>query len=472
MTEVDGARTTAGTDRARLERQAEELRAKLPRYPLTYLYLLMAVTAIEQADRTILATVFDDVKRTFHVGDGKLGVLVAAFSVVGTIATLPMGFVVDRWNRVWLIALGLVPWAFAMFWTGAATSFGMMFAARLMLGTVQATHGPATPSLIGDYWAVERRSRLYGIFNVGNIAGTLLGFIVAGVLTMFFSWRVSFVVWGAVGLAMAGVLLRVLREPDRGVPDALDHVERSIRRLDDPTPAVPAAVVGTFDYRSLTVREAIVQVMRIRTMWVLFLAASLTEFLLSGLGTWAVSFFRRYHDLSAAGAGGVTALLAVGTVLGVLIGSRAGDRMLQRDRPRQRVVMSAVASCLTLPTIVPAFAATSLLVAVPFFLATGFLIGVPLAVLDAVGLDIVVPQLRGRASSIRSVLRVGMTAAAPAVFGFLSESYGLRSAILYGSPVMLVGGLLMLLAASSYPGDMAFAQAEAHRQHLLEAVTD
>jgi len=56
---------------------------------------------------------------------------------------------------------------------------------------------------------------------------------------------------------------------------------------------------------------------------------------------------------------------------------------------------------------------------------------VPLAVLDAVGLDIVVPQLRGRANAVRSVLRVAMTAAAPAVFGFLSESYGLRSAIIY-----------------------------------------
>lgn len=120
--------------------------------------------------------------------------------------------------------------------------------------------------------------------------------------------------------------------------------------------------------------------------------------------------------------------------------------------------------------IIPAFAADSLLVAVPFFLATGFLIGVPMAPLEAIGLDIVVPQLRGRASAVRAVLRVGMTASAPVAFGFLSDAYDLRVAILVLSPTMLLGGLATFAAGRSYGRDAAHAQAEALRQLDLQEV--
>lgn len=456
--------------RAGLRAELEALRARLPDYPVSYLYLLMGVAAIESADRTILATVFEDVKLEFGVGDSALGLLVAAYSIVGTLAAIPMGFLADRWNRVRLIAIGLVPWGIAMILTGGATSFAMMFAARLLLGTVEATQGPSTPSLIGDYWPVQRRSRLLGIYNIGTLVGTLLGFGVAGLLATLFSWRLAFVVWGGMGLLAASVVLRVLREPARGLPDAIEHLEGKLRAPDQAptTEVVGSEATPGWDYRHLPIRQAIREVARIRTLWVLFLARGATEFLMSGLSTWAVSFFRRYHDLSAAGAGGVTALLAIGAVAGIVVGSRIGESMVKRGQPGRRIWLSAWSSVLTLVVIVPAFASGSLIVAVPFFLATGFLIGVPMAPLEAVAIDIVVPQLRGRASAVRAVLRVGVTASAPAVFGLLSDAYDLRVAILVLSPTVLLGGLATFAATRSYETDAAHAQSEALRQFTLQ----
>lgn len=473
----DAAATGAvAADRAALEQEALALRARLPAYPTSYLYVLMAVSAVDSADRTILSTVFEDVKRTFDVGDGQLGLLVAAYSVVATISALPFGFAADRWNRVRLIAFGFLPWSLAMFWTGAATSFGMMFAARMFLGTIEATNGPSTPSLIGDYYPVARRSRLYGIYNIGALVGSLLGFAVAGTLASVFSWRLTFVAWGGMGLVCAAVVLRVLREPVRGLPDALHRLETKLEKASEQTvdsapgtePPADPPVSGTWDYRRMSPGHAVRELLKVRTMWILFVASSIGEFLMSGLATWAVTFFRRYHGLSAAGAGGVTALLGLGTVVGVLIGGRMGDRMLLRGRPERRIWLAATSSIAAVATLVPAFAADSLPVAVPFFLATGFFIGVPMPVRDAVGLDILVPHLRGRAMAIRSVLRVVMTALAPLAFGILSDRYGLRQAILFSSPAMLIGGLITLTAMTRYPRDMAYAQGEALRQYELE----
>ena len=115
-----------------------------------------------------------------------------------------------------------------------------------------------------------------------------------------------------------------------------------------------------------------------------------------------------------------------------------------------------------------AFGFDSMPLVIPFFLVSGFLIGVPMAPLNAAQLDIIVPQLRGRAAGIRTVLRVAAIAAAPLLFGYLSDQYGLRSAMLEVIPSMGVAGLILLLAVRTYPRDMKRAQEEAMRQQRLE----
>jgi MFS family permease len=83
-------------------------------------------------------------------------------------------------------------------------------------------------------------------------------------------------------------------------------------------------------------------------------------------------------------------------------------------------------------------------------------------------LDIMVSHLRGRAAALRSVLRVGATALAPVLFGYLSDRYGLRSALLLTVPAFGVAGVITLFAVRTYPRDMAYAQSESLRQQLLE----
>ena len=81
------------------------------------------------------------------------------------------------------------------------------------------------------------------------------------------------------------------------------------------------------------------------------------------------------------------------------------------------------------------------------------------------------PQLRGRASAVRAVLRVGMTALAPVVFGVLSDAFDLRTAILVLSPTMLLGGLATFAAGRSYDADASHAKSEALRQFTLQEGT-
>lgn len=464
----------------RLQDALARLEARFPGYPRRHLYVLMGVGAVDAADRTILATVFEDVKEAFGATDAQLGMLTAAYSVVAALSVIPFGWLADSWHRVRLIALGFVPWSFAMLGTGLATSFAMMFAARIFLGTIEATNGPSTPSLIGDYYRVEERGRVMGVFRVGTLVGSMLGLAAGGVLATLFGWRWAFIIWGSMGFVCGALVLRLLPEPQRGLPDAIHRAGDQLAALDRPAPAttgprtddsggVPVeAAAPLLDYRSLGVKQAAREIAKVRTMWLVFVAGAVGEFFMSGLGVWAPTFFRRYHGFNAAGAGGLVALLALSTVAGIIVGARASDRMLDRGRPSDRIRMAGLASLLSFPALGIAFALDPFWLVIPFFLASGFLIGLPHAALEAAALDTLVPRLRGRASALRSLLRIGATAGAPLVFGVLSDAYGLRTALLVTMPAVLVAGAITLMAVRSYASDMAFAQSEAMRQHHLE----
>lgn len=467
--------------RERLVAQVDDLQRRHVAYPQRYVYVLMVVSLVDGSDRQLLSTVFEDIKRTFDATDAQLGLLTAAYSAVATLSVIPFGFLTDRWHRVRLIALGFIPWSIAQIWSGAAGSFGMLFLARLFLGSIEATNGPSTPSLIGDYYPVERRSRIFGILGVGSVAGAVVGLGVGGVVASLLGWRAAFVIWGVAGFVTGAVVLKLLPEPARGIPDAIHRAERRLVAFDALVAdgivvEQPAATFSdgrgvVADYRTLSVSQAIAAILRIRSLWVVFAGFSVAAFFTAGF-IWVPTFYRRYHGLSAGAAGGVVAVMALLSVVGIFVGGRFGDRFLRRGRPQLRIVVSAACQILSMVLFMVGFATSSLGLSVVAVAAGGFATAFPSAGLQAAMLDVVVPHLRGRASAAQAALRVIATASSPLLFGVLSDRLGLRSAWLATAPVLGLSGLVLLLAVASYPREAAWAQDEAGRQSRREVLDD
>ena len=88
----------------------------------------------------------------------------------------------------------------------------------------------------------------------------------------------------------------------------------------------------------------------------------------------------------------------------------------------------------------------------------------PVAPLEAARIDVVHPQLRGRAESARTVARVVAQAAAPLLFGILSDQLagggadGLRAAFLVYLSLLAVSSLLLVLAGARIPSEVASVQ--------------
>src|SRR5580658_5905362 len=66
---------------------------------------------IDGMDQYIVRGDSDQIKHAFHVGDTAIGVLFSAFILINGIATLPSGYLADRWNRTKAMAVTIVCWS-------------------------------------------------------------------------------------------------------------------------------------------------------------------------------------------------------------------------------------------------------------------------------------------------------------------------------------------------------------------------
>src|SRR5204862_2036248 len=87
---------------------------------------------------------------------------------------------------------------------------------------------------------------------------------------------------------------------------------------------------------------------------------------------------------------------------------------------------------------------------------------IPVAPSEALVSDVVPGDLRGRASAIRSLVRA-LSALSPLLVGYLSGVTDLATALAILSPPYAIGGLVLLLAARTYPSDLAAVGLRAER---------
>ncbi|MCL5281476.1 MAG: MFS transporter [Planctomycetes bacterium] len=454
--------------------------------------VLALVFALSSADLGAIGAMALQLNRGLGIGATEIGLLLTASSLVGAIATLPFGWLVDRTNRTRMLALTVVLWGVAMGLSAAAMSYFELLLTRLALGAMIAVSVPAVASLVGDYFQPQRRGRIYGYILAGELVGTGFGYVVSGELALL-SWRIGFLGLALPAFWVAWLVYR-LPEPARGGADWLEPGQERIgerRQAGSPAGSPNADVLDTRGLIQDLIREAHIEprphlvedrnparwslleaawyILRIPTNVVLVIASALGYYFFAGMQTFGVVFAHGWFGLAHSAAIGLVLLFGASGLAGALAGGRVSDRLLARRHLTARITVTVSAYLGTAVFLLAFFAVHTLRVAVPALMLAGFSLGAANPPLDAARLDIMHPYLWGRAEAVRVALRQIGEALGPVLFGYAAEHVfgggpvGLERTFLVMLVPLFVSGGIAFLAFGTYPRDVATAYAYAQR---------
>ena len=128
------------------------------------LAVLALINFVNFADRQVFNPLIPLLRDHFGVSDTLLGALPFVLLVVLALASIPCGYLADRFNEPKIICAGVMVWSIAAIGSGLAPTFAVLFFMRGMVGIGEAAYAPAAQSLISDSFSKEHRALAQSIF--------------------------------------------------------------------------------------------------------------------------------------------------------------------------------------------------------------------------------------------------------------------------------------------------------------------
>ncbi len=405
------------------------------RHWLPIVLLFLFVYVISYIDRQILSLVVQPVKTSLGISDFQIGLLQGlAFSLVLAVAAVLASPLIDRGNRVRLLAGCMVAWCAMTVLCGLAQNFGMLLLARTGLALSEAIVPMAVMSMICDIAPKASIPRASALFMAAPYIGSGFALLLGGpllammahldgmpmpVIGTFEPWRGLFFLLGFPGIAIGIMLFLFLREPKRrSGPDAGDPTASVIPFLKDNAGfLVP-----------------------------MLLANAMLNLISYTIYSWAPTFMIRVHDMSAATAGvNVGSIFVTAGIGGCVFGSWIMSRGKEANALSHVVRMIAlVFLCLGPPLIAFPLVASAnlalLLLGIAFFLMAAGLSSImtPVALFAPAG-------VRGRALATAGLCHAGLGGLGPLAVGAVND-------FVFGSPDSIGQSLAITLSVAMLIG--------------------
>jgi MFS family permease len=173
---------------------------KLP-FDLVRVAVLLSISVlINYVDRGTLSIAAPILKEDLRLSPSQLGILLSSFFWTYSLFQIVSGWLVDRFEVNWLLALGVLVWSFATLSTGLVHGFALLLTARLLLGIGESVAYPSYNKIIAKHFRASYRGRANGLISAGWATGPALGTLVGGLLVAHIGWRLFFVVLGVASL--------------------------------------------------------------------------------------------------------------------------------------------------------------------------------------------------------------------------------------------------------------------------------
>ena len=406
--------------------------------------MLWVVCFFNYADRQAFFAVFPALKEEFGFTAVQLGLLGSAFAWIYAAAAPFAGFIGDRVPRKHLILGGCLFWSVVTVATGWCGKLWQFVAVRAATGFGESFYFPAAMSLLSDYHGKKSRSMAFSLHQsavyIGSIGGSWLG----AWLAELHGWRVGFYIFGGIGILLALVLYRILKEPRRGAAESEVDTTTDTHGVIINSTLQPLGVGATL--RVIFSKPTAILLMAV------FLGAN---FVATIFLAWTPMFLvEKFHfGMAAAGFSG-TVYINLASAVSVPIGGFLADRFASRFAGGRMLVQAIglLVGAAFVGMVGLTNSVSTLLIAMTFF---GLCKGLYDSNIFASLYDVIEPRARATAAGIMNTVGWGGGALGPLAVGFATQ-YGrhgedkvanMSEAIAFGSIVYIAGALLLFIVA-------------------------
>ncbi len=367
---------------------------------------------LHQTDKLMIGTLQVPISETFGINNQQWGLINSGALIVATILYPIWGYLYDRYARAKLLSLASFIWGATTWMNAIMRTFGGFLITRASTGIDDSSY-PGLYTLIADYFGPNLRGKIYGILQLAQPLGYLLGMILAlMVAPLIGGWRNIFFLTGSLGLVIAILIYFGVREMPRG------RAEPEFENM---------AEMQTFHF---SWKEA-AEIFKKRTMWFVFLQG------FAGVFPWNVItffFFAYLEKERGYDANGILFTMAPVILIlasGYFVGGALGDFAFKRTN-KGRIVVSSIG--VLLGAIFLYFAINTPIEAKNqfFILMCLTAIFMPLSSANVIATvyDVTVPEVRSTAQAVEYFIENTGAAFAPIITGYIADAVNLKTAIL------------------------------------------
>ncbi|SDJ15591.1 MFS transporter, ACS family, glucarate transporter [Paraburkholderia steynii] len=300
---------------------------------------LFSLSMINYMDRIALSIAATPIAREFKLTAVGMGYLFSSFIWSYALFLLPMGFLIDRYGTKRMAGVGIFIWSAATALTGAASSFGALLMARLVMGGGESVSNPVGAKVIRQWIPANERGMVTSMFNSGSYAGPAICSVILGSLIALYGWRISFVIAGGIGFVWLAAWLVFFNAPEKAKWLKAEEREKIVRERD--TGPVVSASAGAES-------SGLLSLMRTPTLWGLAITQGCNVYTQYLFLTWLPSYLQASRGLSITHTGLFSAVpYAAAVILCIFVG-RLSDRYLKKSgvgsgRRRNAVALAMLA---------------------------------------------------------------------------------------------------------------------------------
>ncbi|MBI2330835.1 MAG: MFS transporter [Chloroflexi bacterium] len=367
---------------------------------------------LHQTDKLMIGSLQVQISNDFNINNKQWGLVNSGALIVATILYPIWGYLYDRFSRTKLLSLASLVWGSTTWLNALVRSFGGFLTTRASTGIDDSSY-PGLYTLIADYFGPTQRGKIFGILQLAQPIGYLLGMILAlMVAPAIGGWRSVFYITGSLGLIIAILIFFGVKEIPRG------QAEPEFENITE---------MQAFKFSWMEARE----IFKKKTMWFVFLQG------FAGVFPWnVITFFFFAYLERERGYDADSILFTMAPVIlilagGYFLGGALGDYAFKRTN-KGRIIVSCVgvfmgALFMYLAITTPIEAKNQFFI---FMCLTAIFMPLSSTNVTATVYDVTVPEVRSTAQAVEYFIENAGAAFAPIITGVIADMYDLKTAIL------------------------------------------